>query len=1051
MRRLRRVRVLCALCVLVGLVTSHLPAQVNNKKSPCGQPQKDPETGILLIPYDEPHSPCSYPTQITLWRLVDANGIALGYAVDIWDPCEGGLYHQDFLAPQAQNDVNDFLKAVCNPDTAPDSPDFSPRPLATTAYSMSPRPLALTRFSATGTTPAWQASQNVVSGDFDGDGFVDDAFPSFTGITVELLNSDSSVRKSVSLSLSFHTHDPSNSKMIAADFNGDGKLDLALSNGGSYGSDPGGVVILLGNGDGTFQAPKTIPAGPNPLGLAAGDFNGDKKTDLAAASQYTSQVSVLSGNGDGSFAAPVTHQTGSQGFPTSILALDLNGDGRDDLAIANSGSPSSISVLLNTGQGLGSAELTTLSAPASYLAATDLNHDGVPDLVVPSSDVNAITVLTGLGNGAFQTPAYYVTGNAPGSIAFMPLDDGSTVLATLDSNTDAMWLTEVSPEGVVGAPVMNFVVGGGQDIAAADLNGDGQPDAVIAGGSSDIVVSLSKDGAFSAPAGYSANGASQAVAIGDLNNDQKPDVIAAGGATVSTLLGNGNGTLKPAVSTSVNEVSKGSETIAVADFNRDGKLDAAVAETSDVALLLGNGDGTFRSPALLPVGGLMALSVDTGDFNGDGYPDLAVLAAAPYSGQFFPASLYVFRGKGNGTFQNASVVPLQTYGGDHGGVVIGDWNGDGKTDIAAVSNGYGKNITWVVDVLLGDGAGNFSEPAPPPSTEEDLPNLITAADVNGDSFPDLVIGHCCGQTDVTYLIGAGDGTFSSEQQLLSGASPNAVAVTAFGGQTGFLFADASVGGLVSAGSMVALAVAAPLGPPASPSPAITGIGSAASGVILSVAPESLATLVGSNLSTGAGEPPGGIPATSLLGATVTITDSSGAQETALLTYVSPVQINFLVPAGTAIGTARVTVTNTAGAQGSASVPVVNVAPGIFPLNPSSLAAAFALIVQPDGSYSYANVFQFDSSSQLIALPIDLSSGKVYLELYGTGIRNAKSVAVTVGGQSVTKLFSGPQGGFEGLDQVNIGPLPMSLAGSGHTDIVLTADGKAANTVNVTFK
>jgi hypothetical protein len=126
----------------------------------------------------------------------------------------------------------------------------------------------------------------------------------------------------------------------------------------------------------------------------------------------------------------------------------------------------------------------------------------------------------------------------------------------------------------------------------------------------------------------------------------------------------------------------------------------------------------------------------------------------------------------------------------------------------------------VIDVLLGDGAGNFHEIPAPPSTEEDLPVALTTADLNGDGIPDLVISHCCGQTDATYLLGKGDGTFPVEQQLLSGSSPNAAAITRFGSAAGFFFV--SGGALVGGGSLVAVAFGAQASTPAvnvAPSPA----------------------------------------------------------------------------------------------------------------------------------------------------------------------------------------------------------------------------------------
>jgi uncharacterized protein (TIGR03437 family) len=234
-------------------------------------------------------------------------------------------------------------------------------------------------------------------------------------------------------------------------------------------------------------------------------------------------------------------------------------------------------------------------------------------------------------------------------------------------------------------------------------------------------------------------------------------------------------------------------------------------------------------------------------------------------------------------------------------------------------------------------------------------------------------------------------------------------------------------------------------------PHIAAIVSAASGTITTPAPASIATLYGASLAYATGASNTSTLPTNLDGTTVTIIDSSGAQQTSPLFYVSPGQVNYLVRAGTALGEARVVVTNSAGLQGSASVKINNVAPGIFQLNASGLAAVIVLIVAPDGSQTSQNVYQLTPSNKVIALPINLSAGQVYLELYGTGIRNAKNVTVTVGSQSVPVLSSGAQGSYLGLDQVNIGPLPKSLAGSGQTNIVLKADGQAANTVNVTFQ
>jgi len=89
----------------------------------------------------------------------------------------------------------------------------------------------------------------------------------------------------------------------------------------------------------------------------------------------------------------------------------------------------------------------------------------------------------------------------------------------------------------------------------------------------------------------------------------------------------------------------------------------------------------------------------------------------------------------------------------------------------------------------------------------------------------------------------------------------------------------------------------------------------------------------------------------------------------------------------------------------------------------------------------------------VALPIDVAAAQteIYLEMYGTGIRHGKTLAVTAGGANIPVLYAGPAPGYAGEDQVNIGPLPSSLAGQGSINIILTADGVAANTVTVVIK
>src|ERR1039458_1838050 len=227
---------------------------------------------------------------------------------------------------------------------------------------------------------------------------------------------------------------------------------------------------------------------------------------------------------------------------------------------------------------------------------------------------------------------------------------------------------------------------------------------------------------------------------------------------------------------------------------------------------------------------------------------------------------------------------------------------------------------------------------------------------------------------------------------------------------------------------------------------------ATAGQVEPFAGESIVSVYGINLAGGTASAASLPLPTSLDGNTVTVTDSAGVARQASLFYVSPSQINFEIQAGTATGTATVTFQNQNGTTQSATISIGSVSPGIFELNGSGLVAALVLPVISGTQQPLQPVYRIASGS-VIPLPIDLgpSTEQVYLEMYGTGIRNAKSVTVTVGGLSVPVLYAGAAPGFAGEDQVNIGPLPQSLAGKGSVNILLTADGQAANTVNVTIQ
>ena len=181
---------------------------------------------------------------------------------------------------------------------------------------------------------------------------------------------------------------------VPADFNGDQKADIVVTNGQSA-----NVSVFLGNGTGTFAAAINYPVATQPVSVVVRDFNNDQKLDLAVANQTSGSVSLLLGNGAGSFGGATNFPVGTQ--PLVVVAGDFNNDQKPDVATANYGSGNA-SVLLGNGAGSFAAATNYMvgSSPRS-LAAGDLNGDGVLDLAVPNSISNNVTVLVGDGMGGF--------------------------------------------------------------------------------------------------------------------------------------------------------------------------------------------------------------------------------------------------------------------------------------------------------------------------------------------------------------------------------------------------------------------------------------------------------------------------------------------------------------------------------------------------------------------------------------------------------------------------------------------------------------------------
>jgi len=606
---------------------------------------------------------------------------------------------------------------------------------------------------------------SIATADVNGDGKGDLIVANYGSATVSVLLNTAApgaIAPAFSAQQTFAT-DTNPNCVTTADIDGDGKADLIVANYGSATLSVLHNTTVPGAATPSFAAQQTFPTGSGPSSVATADVNGDGKSDLIAVDYNSNTASVLlnttaPGAATTSFAGQQTFPTGTN--PYALAVADVNGDGKPDLIVANYNG-NSISLLRNTTVAGSATASFAAQQPFNtgphpvFVAAVDLNGDGKPDLLSP---------------------------NLTGASASVLLNTTAAVGATLSFAAQQTFATAVHPHAV----------------AMADVNGDGVPDLLLADyGSNTVSVLLNTTVASAVTQSFAAEqvfvtgvtgAAPSSVVAADVNGDGKPDLIVANynSSSVAVLL---NTTVAGAVTPSFaaqQSFATGTNAffVAAADINGDGKLDLIVANYNGntVSVFFNTTTAGAATPSFAAqqtfATGTNPVSVAAVDLNGDGKVDLAV---ANFTGNTVSVLF-------NTTPPGAAVPTFavqQTFAtGVHPySVACADINGDGEADLAIAN--HGDNTISVLLNTTAPGATTPSFAAQRTFATGAAPSAVAIADVNGDGKPDVIAVNFNGNT-VSVLVnttsaGSATPSFAGQQVLLAGTNSFSVATADLNG------------------------------------------------------------------------------------------------------------------------------------------------------------------------------------------------------------------------------------------------------------------------------
>lgn len=545
------------------------------------------------------------------------------------------------------------------------------------------------------------------------------------------------------------------------DFNRDGKPDIAVSSH-MY---PEKMKVLLGNGDGTFQQPSTYGAGAYPNGITNADFNRDGIDDIAVVSQDSSVFYCYLGNGDGTFNLASVNPTSY--VSVDITSADFDNDGIMDVAVTGYFN-GYLHIFKGKGDGTFNEPINLSISSPWAISKGDFNRDGKIDLVVTNrSGSGMVSVLIGKGDCTFESPAHYEVGGEPWGVSVNDFDgDGISDLAIACGQGYegyALKILKGKGDGTFQS-VFSRNFQSIKGVVSEDFNHDGKKDiAVLCYDRIVILINTTEfkiSGTFSEPVNYWVTGQSPVDVITyDFNNDGILDIAVSvstqDGGNVLIYTGKNDGTFNSPVSYQF-PAGFYPQYLTTSDFNRDGKPDIAVSSSvNKLGIMQNNGNGTFTiTTILLNYEGVYApfTNIVSGDFNRDGKPDIALK-----SNHSTNSGILVLLGGGDGTFTYSAFYPLQKAGD----LALCDFNKDGIVDM-----GVTRRYINGAFLFTGKGDGTFYNSKYISSLYD--PTGLVFDDFNIDGNPDIAFCDYQEPSKVSIWNGDGNGNFALGTEFNAG-------------------------------------------------------------------------------------------------------------------------------------------------------------------------------------------------------------------------------------------------------------------------------------------